>query len=382
MKIKQKLSDNIICNWEIYKLHNIIEEYYILSCSFFKTNTLYKDINIYIDGLIYIINNYKYYFPNYRLRIYYDNSVNDIIQNLNIDDNIELYKYDIDIFKDNIYHKGTIGTFMRFLPLFNLEYHKVNVCIVIDIDNKFNSCFTKLIKYFNDNNIKIAYRYRPCYICNKRILYTKNKFPIIASFIYQTIQLPYHILSNFLEKLYINNNIKIIKNINKSGIINIYEYGIDEYFLNKVYIKYLYKNNINILLILFNHIDIVSGFNKFFNYYCNTLDKTTYLWNICVNFFKIIKININKIYEINNENILHFFNSNLKMLENKLLLFLKNNNNHKYLKNFILYELNKTNNKKLKILFNCILINLNIHLDKINLLEVNNNILNNIFINL
>jgi hypothetical protein len=89
---------------------------------------------------------------------------------------------------------------MRFLPLFNLEYHKVNIYIVIDIDNKFNSYFTKLITYFNDNNIKIAYRYRPCYICNKRILYTKNKFPIIASFIYQTIQLPYHILSNFLEK--------------------------------------------------------------------------------------------------------------------------------------------------------------------------------------
>ena len=85
MKIKQNLSNNIICNWEIFKYDEPVEKYNILSCSFFKSSNPYKDANIYIDGLKYIINNYIHYFPSYRLRIYYDNTVNNIIESLNRD---------------------------------------------------------------------------------------------------------------------------------------------------------------------------------------------------------------------------------------------------------------------------------------------------------
>ena len=168
---------------------------------------------------------------------------------------------------------------------------------------RIHNFYRDLIKYLEDNNIKIAYRSRFCYI-NERITCTKNKYPLIASFIYQSIKLPFRIFSKFFEKLYIENDVKIIKLVNKSGIENIYEYGIDELFLNKYYIKYINKKNINFILVLFNHIDIFSGFYKFIKYYCKKMKVTRKIWEIIVNFLKIININLYINEELNNDLIL------------------------------------------------------------------------------
>lgn len=195
MIIKQNLSNNIICNWNIQKINDSTNNYNIISCCFFKRKNLFKDFNIYVNGLKYIIDNYKNIFPTFKLRIYYDNSVNNIINNLELSKDIELYNYDIDIFKDDedkLYHKDTIGTIIRFLPLFDLDYHKVDKCIIIDIDTKYNNHFKRIIKYIIFNNtIHIAYRYISCYVCVDRIACTKNKYPITANFIFN--QYTYHI---------------------------------------------------------------------------------------------------------------------------------------------------------------------------------------------
>jgi len=369
IKIQQNLSKNIICSWEILK-KDIKYNYNIISCSFFIKKDSYKDIDYYKNGLINIINNFNKILPNYILRIYYDDTVIDILNNIlnNNINNIELYKYNIDIFKDGLYHKGTIGTFMRFLPLFNLEYHKVDKCIIFDIDNKLHNYYNKLILYFDKYNIKIAYRSRFCYL-SKRIIISKNKYPIIASFIYQSIQLPYDILSNFFEKLYINNDKKIIDYIHKSDIINIYEYGIDEFFLNKYYIKYIIKYNINFMIILFNHIDILSGFKKIFKYY-NDNDKITIkIWNIMYNFYKTINVDLNNLLnynKLNNKNILEILNKYENILEKYIL---KNINNN-YLKKYIIKELNNNYNYEINILLTCILNNLYININKINILYI------------
>jgi hypothetical protein len=364
IEIEQKLSKNINCLFKIQKELEPKTNYNIISCVFFIKKELYKDLNIYIDGLTHIIQNIL---PTFRLRIYYDSSVKEILNKiLNNFINIELYEYRIQLLSDGIYHKGVIGTFMRFLPLFNLEYHKVDKCIVFDIDNKINNFYNDILKYFYDNEIKIAYRSRFCYL-NKRVLCTKNKYPLIASFIYQSIQLPLKIFSKFFEKLYIENDVKIIKKINKCGIENIYEYGIDEFFLNKYYIKYLKKKNISFILVLYNHIDIISGLKKFLKYYCN--DKLYLIIKpIIINFLKLIKIDI----DFDNTNILELLDQNKKLFESKLY------NKFKYynindLKQYILFEINNNNNNKIKLLLDCILNNFNIDVNKINLAEIKNN---------
>lgn len=148
MKFTQYLSKNIKCLWNIIKEEEPINNYNIISCVFFKTKDFIRKDNIkYIDGLTNIINNFKKELPNYRLRIYYDNTVKDIINNItnNKLKDIELYEYDINFFRDGIYHKGLIGTYIRFLPLFDIKYHKVDKCIIFDIDNKIiNNNFNKL----------------------------------------------------------------------------------------------------------------------------------------------------------------------------------------------------------------------------------------------
>lgn len=373
LEIRQHLSENIICSWIIEKDEEPENNYNIISCVFFIKKDLYKDINIYINGLTHIINNFKNILPTYRLRIYYDSSVKEYLNkilNNNLND-IELYEYRIDIFSDGIYHKGVIGMFMRFLPLFNLEYHNVDKCIVFDIDNKIHNFYRELIKYLEDNDIKIAYRSRFCYI-NERITCTKNKYPLIASFIYQSIKLPFRIFSKFFEKLYMENNVKIIKLVNKSGIENIYEYGIDELFLNKYYIKYINKKNINFMLVLFNHIDIFSGFYKFIKYYCKKIKITKKIWEIIFNFLKIININLYINEELNNDLILEILDQKKKIIESKLFANFKYNSTSN-LKKYILNQIEINNNKKIIFLLNCILNNFNINVNKFNLAEINNN---------
>jgi hypothetical protein len=376
MNINQHLSKSIICSWNIKKNKEPNNNYNILSCVFFLKKESYKNINIYKNGIIDIINNFNKILPNFRLRIYYDESVLEILNNIlnkkNLD-NIELYKYNIDFFRDDIYHKGVIGTFIRFLPLFDLEYHKVDKCLVIDIDNKLYNLHRRIINYFDINNIKFAYKSRFCYSFNKRT--SKNKYPIIASLIYQSIQMPYKILSNFLEKIYIDNNSKIINYINKCNISNIYEYGIDEFFLNKYYIKHM--NKLNIILILMNYVDIVLGFKQFISQ--SKKQKTIKnIWIIMINFFKIINIDLNNLYnndELNKELILDMLKNNGKNLESSLLNTYKKNNSKIFnLKKYILNELKNVNyNKRTIKLLNCIKNNLDININKINLALIKNN---------
>ena len=123
-------------------------------------------------------------------------------------DYIELYKYDIPRLKDNNgYHIGKIGTLLRFLPLYDNPIHRANKIIIFDIDNVLHFWYKIIIKYLMTNKIKFSYRTRGCYGIRKRVICTGIKYhPIIASFIYQSIKLPYSLFSDFMEEVFINNS--------------------------------------------------------------------------------------------------------------------------------------------------------------------------------
>ena len=378
--IIMNLSEDISSKWKITKYNEPINNYNIISVCFFIKYKNYKDK--YINILIDIISNFKNIFINYRLRIYHDNTVinilNDIFNNIKNEDiinSIELYEYDIEIFRDeenNFYHKGTIGTLIRLLPLFDNEYHKVDKCFILDIDNKLDNKRIKIIEYLNNNdNIKMAYHSRLCYKLYKRLLcIDKNTLtPIMANFIYQSsINLPYNIFSLFLKRLYIKNNSKLMNLLNiKFELENIYEYGIDEIFLNKYYLKFFYVNKIEIFIILFRT-NVLSGFNNILIQYQNNKYKYDKVYNFMFNFLKLIKldtkdeiIDLNEINTINNEHfILNSFKNNY--IKNQVIKMINN-------------ELNNNNLKKFKLLLNCIL-NIIKYMNpyyRINLLKINTN---------
>jgi hypothetical protein len=101
IKVNQQLSKNIICSWKITKITEPNNNYNIVSVAFFKKYELYKDFDIYINGLKSIINLLPQTLSNFKLRIYHDFSVSEIVKSLykNREKLIELYEYDIPYFK-------------------------------------------------------------------------------------------------------------------------------------------------------------------------------------------------------------------------------------------------------------------------------------------
>jgi hypothetical protein len=389
-KININLSKHLLSYWKIKKYDEPFQNYYIISICFFIKYEGY--IDKYVVGLTNIINKFILVLPNYRLRIYHDNTtldiINDIlktISNNNIINNIELYEYDIPILREEnnkLYHKGTIGTIIRFLPLFDFKYHKVDKCIILDIDSNFSDKVINTIKYLDNNNIIFAYHSRLCNKLFPRIICINKKnniyTNIMAGFIYQSINLPYKILSKFLEKLYIKNNHKLVNLIiNKCKISNIYEYGIDEIFLNKYYLKYFYKKKIDIMIILLVS-DIIPGFNKILNIYVNNDEIYNHIWNFLLTFLKICNLNTNL------DNIETIYTN--KKNERFILSQFKNKDIRNNLIKLINEELNIQNIKKIKyydILLNCTLNTIK-HINpyyKINMLKIKTNYYKKKYIN-
>lgn len=360
---KENISRSIVCNWKISKYKPPLNNYNIISVCFFRQlNTSDLDNDRYIKGIIKLSKTFYKILRDYRLRIYYDKSTEDIIKkNIIQSDKIELYYYDIPIFKDdNIYHKKLLGTMIRFLPLYNYPLHKVDECIIFDIDDNIYYIYNKIVKLLRKNKIKIAHRYRSCYI-NKRITCLHNKYPAIANFIYQSISLPTRTMAHFLEKVYIKNDIKLNKLITKCSLEDKYSYGIDEIFINKYHMRYFYKNKIPILLVLFDRYSFSKGLIRYLDYIS---DKNTLIeyYNYIKNLLKIMDIKIDIIYkdiESFKENIILELQINNQIINEYL-----STNNLSNIENYI-----KTN-KQYKYLSNCLLQNLKIKSNRINYIKL------------
>jgi hypothetical protein len=398
MKVTEKLSKSIICNWEIKKTESrdtTPDLINIISVVYFLPEKGATKMDKYYMGLKDIIKKIPKILNNFKLRIYYDqsveNKVNKLVNELVINkDYIELYKYDIPSLKDNNgYHRGKIGTLLRFLPLYDNPIHRANKIIIFDIDNVLHFWYKIIIKYFMNNKIKFSYRTRGCYGIRKRVICTEIKYhPIIASFIYQSINLPYSLFSDFIENMFIIKNERVL--LDNCGLENEYSYGIDEIYINKYHLIYFYKNKIDIYPILFNNLDILTGL-KDYVYLLSTPTHVTLYINFLNKIFKIFNIkydllqldtqntniillktqleeilNDNKYWEINREKIFNILNkSKPKELYQLLLEALKSNNQL----------------PEIKLLIKCLLINIQLELNKINIFKIKTDYKNKPIIN-
>ena len=220
----------------------------ITVCLFLDKNHSEKKHNKYLNGLK---NLYKWTNENkYILRIYYDESVVDIIKNNYIKDNIQLYKYNFPDFFDKKLNKhfDTFGTLIRFLPFFDIKYHKSNkiLCVDLDIYKNLTNLHKYMIELSKDKRIKESYKFFNrfgigyCYKYLPRLQESDvEHLPYTACAIYlENISFPIEIYTNFINKCLLNNCDEYTNFSNK------YQYGVDEHFLNKFLYKYIKKNNI------------------------------------------------------------------------------------------------------------------------------------------
>lgn len=87
---------------------------------FFKMETAYKDSSIYMIGLKNLQEVVLKTMKGYKLRIYCDIHRYEEIKQEKwaSNSNIELIIFDCPNYKENGYHIGTFGTFMRFFPMY------------------------------------------------------------------------------------------------------------------------------------------------------------------------------------------------------------------------------------------------------------------------
>jgi hypothetical protein len=400
--MKEKLSEHIICDWKITnKIKISPSKYNIISVCFFLIKGKTEN-DKYIKGITEIIQDFMI-LETYKLRIYFDESVKEILLNIlrsvnkRILDNIEFFQYNIEFMKeDQIYHNGYIGTLIRFLPLFDNKIHKVDKCIVLDIDNKITNVYKKVIDNCDKNNINVCYRSRYGYSLKDRLLCLSDKiiydYPIIASFIYKSyVDIPSTLLSDFFENIFYKNDNIIIKRCN----LKKYDYGVDEVFINKYFLNYIY-NRITFAPVIFNYYNIFQSILSYI-FVIKSLDeinKFIYFMNI---FFILLNINI----KFNN-----YKNGNIKKIKYKINSILRKNNtiinnkinelfyNNKIsevidqinlLKQEQLEKQNKRKNNKKEIFFdiflNSIINNLNnVKNDKILLVKISKNSIKKIYI--
>ena len=262
-------------NFKTYN-HNKLyssKPYKIISVSYFvlpNYGPITKD-NKYLKGLNNLVKNANKYLPDYKIRIYCDVHGFELLDNLLNNPSVEIFIYTMKQFLEtNItdnkqYHKGYIGTMMRFLPFFNYKNHNVDIVINLDIDNNFNINTSRLIK--NEvHKHAFFYKWRACYNANHRMINLGYiKYPVIASFISMNkskLTLPNSLLNNFFNTHLLKDDARymsylktidvetlfkrggIHKEHNKS--VNKFMYGIDEYFLNYNVFKWFKSNNITI----------------------------------------------------------------------------------------------------------------------------------------
>jgi hypothetical protein len=377
IKEREYISKSIFIDWKITKSNFKSDK--IISCVFFLKEKLSKDINKYLKNLkklIDLIININ----DYKLRIYHDfSSLNYIKEMINIndeykkklEDKLELYEYDAPFFRDEntLYHKGTIGTLFRYLCIFDFKLHYSKISLIVDIDNDPKLITNSFLKFLETNS-NFAYRFRFMYGIKDRIICNLDdnlyQFSIIGSFVFNNnINNNYinkDLFSNFLEDVYINKKDIIIKMLNNCNIENFYGYGIDEIFLNKILLSYLYKNKINIqplninnfqpiienifqILITLNQQGFYDEIITFIDYFNKILNKINTKINLQLNIQNLKEIL--KKYKENNKlntyisiNLIKNKNIILPVLD-EIMTKYKNNIFYKILKclkNYILYH--------------------------------------------
>lgn len=233
---------------------------YLLSASLFLLSNSYKSAERYVNGLKKIYEFIKVN-PEYTLRLYYDNSIykdpnyNFVINKLLKDkERIELVKFKCTPFitKFNV-HRGTFGTLIRFLPIFEKSDYKI--VYIIDIDDKSYDYIKLYFKKLEKDSVNIY-----AYILNDyghRYNYEfDNKFDnvALANIFVKDYKFDLKIFIDFLESLITSDklfekirqiNKKVFKSKIREDIVD--TYGIDEYFLNIILINRLKSNQIAFL---------------------------------------------------------------------------------------------------------------------------------------
>jgi hypothetical protein len=245
----------------------------VVSCAIFKMEDNYRDFSKYSEILRNVSEQYisKLAEWNFVFRIYYDvNCRKELHDTFKRPDDtyppgLELVEYNCPKFKSRtnpMYHLGTFGTFVRFLPHFQNEF---NYVFVTDVNH---STF-QLAFMINQIRECMQRGFKTCYIYINSYRYSSPKelcIPelnnILLANVHTNEKVPLSNINNFMTGICKgDHNVMIDALIAKHGektanVAYPFVYAFDEYYMNKFFFKYQEKHckDIQFLIVRDNRI--------------------------------------------------------------------------------------------------------------------------------
>lgn len=253
----------------------------IVSCSIFRIQSMYRDMHVYINGLLSLIKfmqeeNQTRKVNKFFTFVYYDHSVSQdagfikILEQIKSYEKIKICEYHCPSFidPDNNLHRGIFGMFIRSLPMYEERYSK-NLKTVQDIDlTRVNHLYfiRENVKRALASNckiivlVRISYGLRYCGYFNNQYLEDTAKYQIYLKNMYA----PMDLMVTFLKMLMNEGENSKVKKVlddlihsktheNRTRCENtlpidryvdykdLFVYGIDEYYENKILLPYLFE---------------------------------------------------------------------------------------------------------------------------------------------
>jgi hypothetical protein len=227
---------------------------------FFKAIPLTKNFQKYVDGL----KGWKEYIKNYpdsQLQLFVDKAVAEDpgIQTVIKDLNARVIMFECqEYLRNDGFHLGLFGTMLRFFPLFDINTHPMNIAHICELEpethivaempivNKISKIKGLSLVYESTNLYQIGTR--------KREMMGKFPFPWISAGKFTGMKkVPFKLWSDYV------NDIKSGKqhSLSRTGIIRPgapehgpFSFGIDESFLNYVYLPWLIKQDATIGILI------------------------------------------------------------------------------------------------------------------------------------
>lgn len=218
----------------------------VLSCSFFRMTSGYRDFSKYQTHFNRFLGQTRH-LKDFETRVYVDNTTKDFCLKASEGMNhISIYHFDCPEFRDGEGHIGTFGTFARFLPLFEKGH---DIVWISDIDVPDSFLDSQFVSILDKSNADVFIHNLLCY---NRKPWTNVEHPILAGSFLSKIQFPKQFLTRFLNKLLQGTYDEVVSQINVYNTRKepnpLCPYGIDEYFLNTVLYKYIAKHDIPVVI--------------------------------------------------------------------------------------------------------------------------------------
>lgn len=253
--------DNSLCNFKV--IQNPSKRYAnTVNIVFFKASKLVKNFQEYLDGLEGW-QKYSDLYPHSQVQLFIDRKIYEDEQARPLVDkltNARIYLFECpELMNEDGFHKGLFATMIRFFPMFDINKHAFSIAHIQELEPTLVSLpkvalIDGLARKTLRKNMGVIYtawglapfRYLEM---NPTKFEGINYSWIFAGRFTAMTKVPFKLLTDYVEDLKSDKKMFNKYSISQEKEHEQYTYGVDETFLNFVYLPWLIKNNFGIGII-------------------------------------------------------------------------------------------------------------------------------------